>query len=337
MWALIRQIRSILGTLLMMAFVALALSASAQQRPTPDNPIANEVHEQQLLDQLHRIQGRGSIPDVKSYVLEQPAGRLWETYHEVYLHWIAAIAIFGIFFLLAAYYLWHGSIRFGKRSGKTMQRFTAFERFVHWMTTVCFVTLALSGLNITFGKKLILPLVGPDAFSTLAQFAKYSHNYLSFPFTLGVVLMFILWIASNLPTRADVEWMKQGGGMFGGGEPPAWKFNAGEKLIFWIVVTGGALAAASGYVLLFPFYGTTVANMQMAEIAHSTVGMLYIASMLVHTYMGTLGTEGAFESMVSGKVDTNWAKVHHSLWYEQEVAKQRPVAAPPAKGASQTA
>ncbi len=338
MWALARQMRSLLGTLGLMVLLALTLSASAQQRPSSVNPIANEVHEQQLLDQLQRIQGRGSIPDVKSYVLEQPAGRLWQTFHEVYLHWIAAIAIFGIFFLLAGFYLWRGSIRFGKRSGRTMPRFTAFERFVHWMTTVCFVTLALTGLNVTFGKTLLRPLIGPEAFSTLAQVAKYSHNYLSFPFTIGVVLMFVMWIGSNLPTRADVEWMKQGGGMFGGEEPPAWKFNAGEKLIFWIVVTGGALAATSGYVLLFPFYGTTIANMQIAEVAHSTVGMLYIAGMLVHTYMGTLGTEGAFESMVSGEVDVNWAKAHHSLWYAEEVKRGHTApSAKPAAAASQPA
>ena len=60
---------------------------------------------------------------------------------------------------------------------------TRFERFVHWMTAVCFIVLALSGLNITFGKDLLLPLIGPEAFTGWSQWAKYAHNYLSFPFT----------------------------------------------------------------------------------------------------------------------------------------------------------
>jgi len=60
--------------------------------------------------------------------------------------------------------------------------------------------------------------------------------------------------------------------------------------------------------------------MQLDQVTHSVVGMLYIASMLVHTYMGTIGTEGAFESMATGDVDVNWAKAHHSLWYEEVVA-----------------
>jgi formate dehydrogenase subunit gamma len=208
-----------------------------------------------------------------------------------------------------------------------MLRFTAFERFVHWMTATCFVLLGISGLNITFGKDVLLPLIDPNAFGTWSQAAKYVHNYISFPFTIGVALMFLIWVAGNLPTRADIEWLKRGGGMLGGEEPPAYKFNAGEKLIFWIVVIGGGAAAVTGYVLLFPFYGTEIATMQAAQVVHSVVGVLYVAAMLVHIYMGTLGMEGAFEAMGTGDVDVNWAKSHHLLWYEEEIAasgKDRP-------------
>jgi formate dehydrogenase subunit gamma len=204
-----------------------------------------------------------------------------------------------------------------------MLRFNAFERVVHWMTTTCFVILGITGLNITFGKKLLLPLIGQDAFSLWSEGAKYAHNYLSFPFTIGVALMFFMWVGSNLPTRVDIEWMKHGGGMFGGEEPPAYKFNAGEKLIFWIVVFGGVAAAATGYTLLFPFYFTGIAGMQTAQVSHSVVGVLYIAAMLVHTYMGTLGTEGAFESMWDGEVDVNWAKSHHVLWYKEQMERDK--------------
>ena len=83
-------------------------------------------------------------------------------------------------------------------------RFSSFERMVHWMTATCFIILAISGLNITFGKQLLLPLIGPEAFTAVSQWAKYAHNYLSFPFTLGVVLIFLMWLAWNFPTRIDV-------------------------------------------------------------------------------------------------------------------------------------
>jgi len=321
MMKLLRGISAALAIAVFMATLALTHPASAQQpRSDTVNPSASVTTEQQLLDQLRTVQGRGSIPDTKSYVIEQPAGRQWQTFHETYLHWIGAIAILGIFFLLVVFYLWRGSLHFGERSGRKMLRFTTFERFVHWLTATCFVILAISGLNITFGKELLLPLIGPGAFSVWSQAVKFGHNYLSFPFTIGVVLMFLIWIASNLPTRADVEWIKRGGGMFGGEEPPAYKFNAGEKLIFWIVVLGGGMVAVTGYVLLFPFYGTGIAEMQVAQGVHSTVGVLYIAAMLVHTYMGTLGMKGAFEGMATGDVDVNWAKSHHLLWYQEEMS-----------------
>ena len=309
-----------LGVVALVAAFAFAFQARAQQQsPTQVNPSGSVQTEQQLLEELRRVQGRGSIPDVKSYVIEQPEGRTWQTFHQVYLRWIGGVAIVGIFSLLLIFYLWRGTLRFGARAGRMMLRFTAFERFVHWMTATCFVVLAISGLNITFGRPLLLPLIGPEAFSAWSQWAKYAHNYLSFPFSIGVILMFLIWVASNLPTRADVEWIKQGGGMFGGEEPPAYKFNAGEKFIFWVVVIGGSAVMVTGYVLLFPFYGSGIAVMQAAQVVHSVVGILYIAAMLVHIYMGTLGMKGALEGMWRGKVDVNWAKSHHLLWYEEEV------------------
>jgi formate dehydrogenase subunit gamma len=309
-----------LGVAALVAACAFAFEAHAQQQsPASVDPSASVQTEQRLLDELHRIQGRGSIPDTKSYVIEQPAGRTWQIFHQTYLRWVGAAAIICIFSLLVIFYLWRGTLRFGARAGRMMLRFTAFERFVHWMTATCFTVLAISGLNITFGRPLLLPLIGPETFATWSQWAKYAHNYLSFPFTLGVILMFFVWVASNLPTRADVEWIKEGGGMFGGEEPPAYKFNAGEKFIFWTVVIGGSVVTVTGYVLLFPFYLSGIAGMQAAQVVHSVVGVLYIAAMLVHIYMGTLGMEGALEGMWGGEVDVNWAKSHHLLWYEEEV------------------
>ncbi len=307
------HMRLIAGALVLAFVVAMAIPAAAQQ------PNAGAATEQQMLQQLTVIQGRGTIPDVKSYVLEHPAGREWREYHTVTLKWIGGIAILGMLALLAVYFMWRGAMKIeGGRSGRKIVRFNVLERFVHWMTAVSFVVLGITGLNITFGRSLVLPWMGPDAFSAWSEWAKISHNYLSFAFTIGVVAMFVIWVARNLPSHNDIVWFKNGGGMFGGKEPPAEKFNGGEKLIFWISMIGGGLVIATGYVLLFPFYGTTVANMELAEIVHSVVAVLYVSAMFVHIYMGTIGVEGAFEAMAEGTVDTNWAKERHSLWYQEE-------------------
>ena len=321
MQALATPLRIVL-VLVFLAVAAIGYPVAAQAQSV--NPTKSAVSEEQLLQQSKTIRGLGSIPDTKSYTLEQPAGRDWRHFHEVTLRWIGGIAILGMLAVLVIFYLSRGMVRIESgRSGRTIVRFNAFERFVHWMTAVCFIILALSGLNIIFGRPLLLPLMSPESFTAWSEWAKYAHNYLSFPFTLGVVLIFLMWLGGNLPTRVDLEWLKRGGGMIGHDHPPAYRFNAGQKLIYWVVVLGGGAAAVSGYLLIFPFYGTTIETMQRAEMIHGIVAMLFIATMLAHIYIGTIGMEGAFEAMGSGTVDLNWAKEHHSLWLEEEGARGR--------------
>jgi formate dehydrogenase subunit gamma len=317
----LRFLAAVLGLCLA---AALTVPASAQQQPGSVNPTAQAVKERELLKELQKIQGRSTLPDTRTQVLEQPAGRDWRAFHQGTLRWIGAIAILGMLALLVIFYLTRGMVRIeAGRSGRTLVRFNAFERFVHWMTAACFIVLAISGLNITFGYQLLTPVIGPEAFAGWAQWAKYAHAYLSFPFTLGVVLTFLMWIAWNLPTATDVRWLKEGGGIVGNNHPPARRFNAGQKMIYWIVVLGGAAVAITGYVLMFPFYGTDVTSMQTAQMVHGIVGLLFIAVMLAHIYIGTIGMQGAFEAMGSGEVDVNWAKQHHSLWLEKEMEKGR--------------
>ena len=324
MTKLFAHLRMIVGALALVGAIALAAPASAQQ-PNSVNPNAAAVKEQQLLQELQRIQGRGTIPDTKSYVLEQPEGREWRQWHEVTLRWITGIVILGILAILVIFYLVRGMVMIKSgRSGRTVVRFTAFERFIHWMTATCFIILAITGLNITLGKPLLLPLMSPEAFTSWSEAAKFAHNYLSFPFTLGVIVIFLMWIGGNIPNRVDWQWFKRGGGIIGDDHPPAYRFNGGQKAVYWIVVLGGTAVAITGYLLMFPFYGTDVRSMQLAEGIHAFVAVLFIAAMLGHIYIGTIGMEGAFEAMGEGTVDVNWAKEHHKLWLEEEMARTGP-------------
>ena len=320
----VAHLRVLAGALALVFVVALAAPAGAQQ-PSSVNPNGSAVQEQQLLNQLKEVKGLGTIPDSKSYLIEHPAGRDWRHFHEVTLKWIGGIAILGVLAVLIIFYLWRGMVRIQSgRSGRVIVRFNGFERFVHWMTATCFIILAISGLNITFGRPLFVSTFGSEGFTTWSEWAKYAHNYLSFPFTIGVVLIFLIWIAGNIPNAIDVQWFKRGGGIVGHDHPPAYRFNAGQKAIYWIVVLGGGAVAITGYMLMFPFYGTDIDTMQSAEMIHAIVAMLFIAAMLGHIYIGTIGMEGAFEAMGQGTVDLNWAKEHHSLWLEDEKARTGP-------------
>jgi formate dehydrogenase subunit gamma len=321
----------------MLALTLMFATDAGAQQPNSVNPTASSVKEQQLLDALKPsmgLSGRITIPDQRAGTLIQPAGQDFRTTHEVTLPRVGTIAILGMLGLLAVFYMMRGKIRVTEGlSGHTIQRFGSMERFAHWMTAVSFILLALSGLNLTFGKRLVLPLIGPEAFTWLTLMGKYIHNYVSFAFALGVLMMFLMWVKDNIPLPRDITWLKQGGGLIGTNHPAAGRFNGGQKLIFWSVVLGGAGLAFTGYNLMFPFqYETNVAGMQWMGVLHGFIAVIMTAIIIAHIYIGSVGMEGAFDAMGKGQVDVNWAKEHHSLWVEKVAMTNPDVITGPGQG-----
>src|ERR1700738_4419411 len=230
MIAIFSLARARLAVVIMMLLLGIAAFGPAiAQKLNPDgapNPTASVTSERELFKQVPRIEGPIDIPDTKASVLLQPAGRTWDYFHEVLLHWGGAIVILGTIAFLGLAYLIIGRLRIAEgRSGKKIVRFKAFERFSHWLTAVSFVVLGLTGLNITFGKILLLPVVGPDAFASVSQAAKYVHNFTSFAFVVGLVLIAVIFFTDNLPAKVDIDWLKQGGGFIKSKHAPAGRFN----------------------------------------------------------------------------------------------------------------
>src|ERR1700731_4357617 len=322
MMGLLARARFIAGAVAVAGLIAFAAPAGAQPQGSVIDPDASAVNEQTLLRQSPRIEGQIDQFDERARVLIQPAGRVWDHFHEVTLYWLGAVVILGTVGALAVAYLVLGRIRISAgRSGRRVLRFKAFERFAHWLTAVSFVVLGITGLNITFGKHLLLPLIGYDAFSVVSEAAKYAHNFTSFAFVIGLAFIVAIFIKDNIPDKTDIEWFRQGGGFIKSKHAPARRFNAGEKLVFWGALGAGAAVAISGYLLLFPFYVTNIFGMQIAQVVHAVIAVLFVALILGHIYIGTLGMEGAFEAMWTGEVDYNWAKEHHDLWLEEKLAE----------------
>ena len=270
-----------------------------------------------------QVVGRVTIPDDKLGVLVQPEGRLWRTFRIQYLYWVATGVILLTLAALAGFYFWRGTIELKSgRSGRWIRRFGSIDRFAHWTTALSFLTLALTGLIFTFGRYLLIPLLGHYTYTPLANVAKYLHNWSAVPFVIGLVLMLAVWVRDNIPTRADWVWIRKAGGMFqrtGSFHPETARFNAGQKIIFWSVIIGGTTLAISGYFLMTPFYFTGVTGMQIGHVIHGLTAVIMIAVILCHIYIGTLGMEGAFDAIGRGKVDENWAIEHHHGWYKTQV------------------
>lgn len=222
--------------------------------------------------------------------------------------------------VLAAIYAIRGRVRIEpSRADKTVPRWTPFERVLHWYVAILFILLALTGLGLLYGRKILIPIVGQEAFTAWADLAITIHILLGPAFAAGVLVMIVRWMGNNIPARYDLGFFKQGGGIVTGKYPSAGKVNAGDKLfVYWLgLVIVGTIVCATGLILEFPDYGQSAQTMQFSSTLHLIGALAWTLIILGHAYLGSLGVEGAFEAMTCGRVDVNYAKQHHDMWAEE--------------------
>ncbi len=280
-------------------------------------------------------------------VIIQDGGMEWLQFREGPLAHYGGYLLLGMIAVLVLFYLTRGKIRIdGGASGQTILRFNAVERFGHWLMAGSFIVLAVTGLVMIFGRLALIPLLGKEVYAPIANVGKWAHNNLAWAFMAGLAIVIVVWIADNFPNKHDLKWLAKGGGLFSKGvHPPAKKFNAGQKIIFWSVVVLGVSISLSGLSLLFPFELPMFAKtfvvlnatglpqlfgfgelptvlgphqeMQLAQAWHGIVAFVFMAIIIAHIYLGSVGMEGAFDAVGTGEVDVQWAKEHHALWYEE--------------------
>lgn len=340
--AVARAVFFAFAAMLMLTMAQPATPALAQTaNPDVQSEARGSVDDSQIWQAIRKgATGNVSIPDRNAATLIQSEGDNWRAFRNGPLSIYSAYALFGIILLLSLFFILRGRIKIDHgKAGYTIPRFSGIERFAHWLMAGSFIVLALSGLNMLFGRHVLMPVIGKEAFAFITQYGKYLHNYLAFAFMAGVLLAFVLWVVHNIPNRQDLVWIAKGGGLLvKGSHPPAKKFNFGQKIIFWSVVLLTLSVSLSGIALMFPFethfmaktfaflnnFGFSlptdlapIQEQQLNQVWHAIVGIAFIVIILAHIYIGSVGMEGAFDAMGSGQVDANWAREHHSLWVEE--------------------
>lgn len=282
------------------------------------------------------VGGYSAVQGAETGVLIAPGGTEWQQLRDntiaKYMPW----GIVGVFAILLLYHLIHGKNKLDQRpSGRKIKRWNWFDRLTHWITAISFIALAITGISMLIGKTLLIPLLGKAGFAMWAQASITVHNVMGPVFSVGIVLMIVMWIWHNFPNATDIQWFKQGGGLIGKNHPPAGRMNGGEKVWFWLVTVVGLAVCISGIVMVAPVYGFAIPewagflpwvdgtrpDMQQANLVHAVLSLGWTAVALGHIYIGTAGTEGAFEGMSTGYVSAEWAKQHHDQWYDDAVAK----------------
>jgi formate dehydrogenase subunit gamma len=305
---------------------AAAQREREQSQPGNNAPFWRAVNS----DQAHSV----NFPNQEAGVLIQKSGQQWRLIRNgvltVFGGWLVTIAAFGILFL----YFLKGPIKLDQPpTGRKIERFTALERLVHWTMAYSFVALAITGLFIIFGKHVIMPIIGHSAHGIILYIFKNVHNLTGPIFTLCVVVFFVMMVKDNLPQKGDLAWLKSGGGIFG--HVDAARFNAGEKLWFWLGMTIiGLIVAGSGWVLdmIVPGLSYWRGTMQVANIIHVISAILIIVFAMGHIYIGTIGTEGALDGMKTGYCDESWARQHHGIWLDDINSGKLPASREPENG-----
>jgi len=313
-----------LSLLLLFSFPAISNAAPSMIQQDPGAELWNAVRDR---DGADTGQIRSQVKGTDSTSLINRAGDEWRHFRMGQLIPVAAKLLGFTLLTILFFRLLRGKIpiRAG-RSSQKIKRFTTFQRYVHWITAILFITLAITGSVLMFGRFIVIPYLGAELGGSLTFIMKRIHDFSGPAFAIALVVLVFTFIKGNFPKWVDIKWILKGGGLFGG-HAPAGRYNAGEKGWYWLAAGVGMIVVVSGLVLDFTQVleltgvGKTRENMIFAHWVHSISAVAIMAASLGHIYMGTIAMEGAFEAMQTGYCDANWAKEHHDIWYQEMADK----------------
>lgn len=192
-----------------------------------------------------------------------------------------------------------------------LQRFTYLERVVHWTVGITYVLLLLSGLAFSYPSLFWLTAIfggGPAA--------RVLHAWIGVLFSGAMVLMIFLWLRDMYLNRSDIQWLKSVRHYAlreSDRVPPAGKYNAGQKLFYWLQGFLAVVFLATGIALWLP-EGLGRDFLLTARLLHFVATIAGGLLLIVHVYLGTVAYPGTAGGMIHGRVTRAWARLHHPLW-----------------------
>jgi formate dehydrogenase subunit gamma len=241
------------GGVVMAATLVLPLAGTAQQG---QDDTARQQAERQLTQPLNNApvwreirSGDPAYTSIKwpeTNVLIQPtmrlpgqppmsAGEAWRQFRNNVVTPLGGWGVLGIIIAIGFFFYVNGPAKVhSPPTGRLIRRFSELERYTHWVLAITFCILGVTGLIILVGKYVLLPIFGYTLFAWLTALSKNLHNFVGPVFALSLVIFIVIFARDNLPRRYDYGWFKSAGGMFGGKHVPSGRFNAGEKLWFWV-------------------------------------------------------------------------------------------------------
>lgn len=197
-----------------------------------------------------------------------------------------------------------------------IERYTANERVNHWFTAITFVILAASGLALFHPSMYWLTnLLGGGTWTRIL------HPFVGVAMFVSFVIMVRSFWAYNKMSRTDFMWLAQWRDVLKkreDGLPEAGRYNAGQKLLFWIMLLAMVLLLISGIIIWQPYFAPAfpITLVRLAVLTHAVSAFVLILGIIVHVY-AALWVKGSIRAMTRGYVSKAWARKHHAAWYRE--------------------
>ena len=193
-----------------------------------------------------------------------------------------------------------------------LRRFTRTERALHWTHALAFFVLLVSGLALYLPQ--LIALVGRR------PLVKDVHIYTAITWLVALTAIVLVGDRRSLRAtlrsldqfdRDDRQWLL-------GKRVAQGRFNAGQKLNFWLTCAFAVLFVVSGFLL---WYGERDTRFRFASTLLLHDGLMYVSLLLLvgHLYLAIIhpATRHALRGITVGSVSEEWARAHHAKWAEQ--------------------
>lgn len=209
-----------------------------------------------------------------------------------------------------------------KDGNPLIQRYTPNERSNHWITAICFVLLAVSGLAMFHPATAWMAV-----FLGGGQWTRILHPFIGLVMFVSFAILVLRFWRHNRMDAGDKQWLRQMDDVLNNREeklPKVGKYNAGQKLLFFVLVASMIGLLLSGIVIwraYFAFY-FPIEIVRLGALLHAFSAFVMICSIIVHIY-AAFWVKGSIGAMVRGTVTYGWARKHHARWFEDVVRKSR--------------
>src|SRR5882757_10900199 len=204
------------------------------------------------------------------------------------------------------------------RRRDTFVRYTPSDRTNHWMTAIAFVLAGLSGLAMFHPA-----LFGLSGLFGGGPWTRILHPYLGLFMVGAFALLAVRFWSHNYLQPADWKWLRQIRDVVNNREerlPEVGRYNAGQKLLYWVIVACLAGLLLTGIVIWRAYFSAyfSIRVVRFAALVHAFSAFVLITSIIVHIY-AAIWVKGSVHAMIRGTVTPGWAWKHHRAWYREMI------------------